>query len=136
MPGCDFDTCPDEAECVRFYSVSQLTRECPNGQVDCSIDEVCTPATPDAPVRKCAPISAETRFCMLECGGHGDCRENYECRNLERMSAHGGEPVPDPNASTSTLQPFCAPAKPCLQPEDCDFGDVCNVTERFCQRGS
>jgi hypothetical protein len=126
IEGCDFGTCPDEAVCVRFFPVTQLDKEC-EGDRDCSLDEVCVLGG------KCAPRSAERRFCMLRCGGHGDCRERYECRDVERMMAHGGEPVPDPEGATDvSRRAYCAPARPCDEDGDCLAGDHCDLRDRTC----
>ncbi len=130
IQGCDFDTCPGEATCVRFFPASDLTKSC-TMPTDCSLDEVCTNG-------RCALRSTEVRYCMLKCGGHGDCRGGYECRNEERQIAHGGEPVPDPATGTPNTQPFCAQAKGCALDSDCDLGDTCDVTRKppSCTPGS
>jgi hypothetical protein len=119
--GCDFDTCPDEAVCVRFFSVAATNRTCDpgsnrnmNGQYDCTedglhcctADELCTLG------ETCVPRTAEIRFCMRKCGNDGDCRDGYECRTEELMMRHGGEPVPPPEPVSGPLQPFCAAAPP------------------------
>lgn len=108
--GCDFGTCPEEAVCVRFFPVGNRSSVCDSQSEDvttdnCSFDEICTLGN------YCAPRSAEIRFCMKSCGGNGDCRGAYECRDRELMIQHGGEPVPppgelvDPNPAR-----FCAQA--------------------------
>jgi hypothetical protein len=77
----------------------------PGGPDDCSLDELC------ALEGHCVPRSAEVRFCMRKCNGSGDCRENYECRDLELMRQHGGEPVSAPGAGVDLdPQAFCAPS--------------------------
>ncbi|MBI4511795.1 MAG: hypothetical protein HY698_19330 [Deltaproteobacteria bacterium] len=129
IANCDFGTCPDEATCVRFFPVSQIQKECSAG---CALDEACV-------MGKCAPRKTEVRFCMLKCDSHGDCRDNYECRDATRMTAHGGEPVQDPNAAESKVGPsFCAPSKTCTRNEDCDLGDTCpsptSAGNLYCQR--
>lgn len=107
--GCDFDTCPGEAECVRFFSVSSSNRTCDPRQEDsstndCTADELC------ALSGTCVPRSAEVRFCMKKCSNDGDCRDSYECRNEMLMMEHGGEPVPAPGEPLGDrLQGFCAP---------------------------
>ena len=131
--GCDFGTCPEEAVCVRFYPVTQLTMaSCtPGEEGTCSLDEICVIGG------YCAPRSTERRFCMKKCGGAGDCRGEYECRDEERMALHGGEPVPDPDdpdGDGGELQGFCAPAKPCTADADCDLGDRCNLSKRRCDQ--
>jgi hypothetical protein len=110
--GCDFDSCPDEAVCVRFFSVSDSDRTCDpfsedqaSGTDDCTADELCTLS------ETCVPRTAEIRFCMKKCDYNSDCRDNYECRTEERMREHGGEPVPPPGEPLGNdLQPFCAVA--------------------------
>jgi hypothetical protein len=106
--GCDFDTCPSESVCVRFYAGTFANRSCDpatedtfSGQNDCSLDEVCTLEG------RCAPRANEVRFCMKSCGSRSDCRDGYECRDLALMQAHGGEPVLDPGSSRE-LPKFCA----------------------------
>lgn len=129
IEGCDFGTCPEGSICVRFFPVTQLTKSC-TVTTDCAVDEICTIAG------KCAPLETERRFCMATCDGHGDCRENYECRDVERMAAHGGEPVPDPSATRSEAPTsFCAPSQPCSAANPtCDLGDTCDLAERRCTR--
>lgn len=110
IQGCDFDTCPDEATCVRFFTGSFANRPCdvalPNGDNGCSLDELCSL------VGNCVPRSSEVRFCMRKCSAGDDCRDGYECRTLELMIEHGGEPVLAPGVSVtaSTAPKFCAPS--------------------------
>ena len=108
--GCDYNTCAEEAVCVRFYTASFENRPCvieteDISTADCSIDEVCTLRG------QCVPRSSEVRYCMRTCGGSDDCRTNYECRDEALMRAHGGEPVPKPGERLpDDLQAFCAAA--------------------------
>jgi hypothetical protein len=135
IEGCDFNTCPSEAVCVRFFPAldKQTAAPCADtggnpDQTLCAPDEWCTIDS------KCAPRSIELRFCMLSCDGNGDCRDNYECRDDVLMERHGGEPVPDPTAD-ELLRPdtkFCAPRRTCSSVTDCDPGDVCNTRTRIC----
>ncbi len=109
--GCDHDTCPDEAVCVRFFvgsfenvSCDPATEDLPasNATDDCSQNELCTIAG------TCVPRSAEIRYCMRTCGDSGDCRDGYECRDRDLMLAHGGEPVlPPGDRPTASVQAFC-----------------------------
>jgi hypothetical protein len=108
VQGCDFNTCPDEAVCVRFFTGSFANKPCDPATEDvgadaCSFDELCSLAG------NCVPRSSEIRFCMRTCESGGDCRDGYECRNLELMKAHGGEPVLGTDA-TEELPSFCATA--------------------------
>lgn len=108
--GCDYDTCPSDSVCIRFFGVANTGRPCdPQTEDietdDCSPDELCSLS------ETCVPRTSETRFCMATCGSDGDCRDKYECRTLELMQMHGGEPVPPPGeAVSSDPQPFCAAA--------------------------
>lgn len=111
IQGCDFGTCPDEAVCVRFFTGGFSNKPCDyltedNGSDACSFDELCSLAG------TCVPRSSEIRFCMRTCGGDGDCRGDYECRDFDLMVAHGGEPVLDPaggqRLDAKSAQSFCA----------------------------
>jgi hypothetical protein len=107
--GCDFDSCPGEAVCVRFFSVANSDRTCDarkediEGEDNCTADELCTLSG------TCVPRNAEARFCMKKCSSDGDCRDDYECRDETLMREHGGEPVqPAGEALPDDLQGFCA----------------------------
>jgi hypothetical protein len=129
IQGCDYGTCPDEAVCVRFFPALENATDCSTrGALDCAEDEVCTVNN------KCAPHEIESRFCMLKCGSDGDCRDGYECRNLALMQKHGGEPVPDPNATTPTVpnEPFCASRRRCGTSDDCAMDEVCDIGHHDC----
>jgi hypothetical protein len=127
IAGCDFGTCPDESICVRFFPALESAAECGPGLPDCAVDEICTVAG------QCAPRSIELRFCMLTCGGDGDCRPEYECRTRELMQMHGGEPVPDPSSDgTPPDRSFCASRRPCVTNDDCEGGDLCDRATRVC----
>ncbi len=101
VQGCDFDTCPEEAVCVRFFTGGFSNKTCA-GAEDCTLDELCSLAG------TCVPRSSEIRFCMRKCDSGGDCRDGYECRDLELMKAHGGEPVL--GGAAEDLPKFCATA--------------------------
>lgn len=120
IPGCDFGTCPSEAVCVRFFPGLDNAPPCA-AQKDCDFDQICTVAN------VCAPRASELRFCMLTCGNDGDCRDGYECRTLELMKEHGGEPVPDPSSPTATPPdvPFCAQRRPCVTSTQCAVDETC-----------
>jgi hypothetical protein len=107
IQGCDVDSCPDEAVCVRFFSGGFANKPCDpatedRGTDDCSFDELCSLAG------TCVARSSETRFCMRKCGSGGDCRDGYECRDEALMKAHGGEPVPGSPLQSGKQQAFCA----------------------------
>jgi hypothetical protein len=110
IQGCDHDTCPEEAVCVRFFTGSWDNRPCDPATEDiatdmCDFDEVC-------PLEGfCAPESSEIRFCMRKCSGSDECRTGYECRDLDLMREHGGEPVMPPGETLpDNPQKFCAQA--------------------------
>lgn len=126
IQGCDWNTCPDEAVCVRFFTASFSTNPCdrdpdapeePGNVKTCALDELCAlTARPGAAdqatkVGLCAPRAAEVRYCMRKCDSDGDCRDGYECRTAALMARDGGETVRDPNASRvadDQLPKFCA----------------------------
>jgi len=107
--GCDFDTCPSEAVCVRFFSVSSSNLSCDPlaedvSEDNCTADELCTLG------ESCVPRSAEFRYCMRKCSSNSDCRDDYECRTEDGMKVRGGEPVLQPGQTLEDgLQAFCAP---------------------------
>ena len=110
IQGCDFNTCPGEAVCVRFFTGNFTNRPCdptaPHEGNGCTLDELCSL------VGSCVPRQSELRFCMRKCDGDGDCRDGYECRDLTDMIAHGGEPVLSPGTPVTeeTAVRFCATA--------------------------
>jgi hypothetical protein len=125
IQGCDVSTCPGESACIRFFTGSFSNKECdhdPEHPADdskpprvCSLDELC--ALND----HCVARSSEVRFCMRKCGSSSDCRDDaydsgaraYECRDLDQMKLHGGEPVLDPGEVVDDRAPkFCAAAPP------------------------
>jgi hypothetical protein len=94
--GCDYDTCPGEAACVRFFTGGFTNRQCDpttedrggdTATNDCSVDELCSLEG------QCVPRSSESRFCMKKCDTNSDCRDGYECRDMALEETHGGEPV-------------------------------------------
>jgi len=98
--GCDYSTCPEESACIRFFSGSFANRSCDDG---CSLDELCDLNN------HCVPRTAEVRYCMRKCDSNDDCRDGYECRDLELMRTHGGEPVLAPGVPVDENAPkFCA----------------------------
>jgi len=104
IQGCGFDTCPEEAACIRFFTGNFTNRECTT-QNQCTLDELCSLEG------HCVPRSSEVRYCMKTCGDNGDCRDGYECRDLDLMKEHGGEPVLGPGVVIDSSAPkFCAPA--------------------------
>ncbi|HWO19514.1 MAG TPA: hypothetical protein VNO30_12090 [Kofleriaceae bacterium] len=110
VQGCDVSTCPEEAVCVRFFTGSFTNKPCDPVTEDagadaCSLDELCSLAG------NCVPRSSEIRFCMRTCESDDDCRGGYECRGLEEMKAHGGEPVLELGRTIDASVPrFCAAA--------------------------
>ena len=102
IQGCDYETCPDEAVCVRFFTGSFANKTC-SGIADCSLDELCDLNG------HCVPRSSEVRYCMKKCDSSDDCRDGYECRDIELMRTHGGEPVLAPGVVVDDSAPkFCA----------------------------
>ena len=113
IQGCDYSTCPSEAACVRFFTGSfdnrpcdHLTEDKAGGTDTCSLDELCSL------VDRCVPRSAEVRYCMRKCDQDSDCRDGYECRTLELMRKHGGEPVLAPGTPIDDNAPKYCASKP------------------------
>lgn len=105
--GCDYNTCPSEAACIRFFTGQFENKSCETSPDQCSLDELC-----DLNLH-CVPRSSEVRYCMKTCSSDGDCRDGYECRDLSKMKAHGGEPVLSPGSVIDESAPkFCAIAAP------------------------
>ena len=108
IQGCDYGTCPEESECIRFFTGEFANEPCNPATEDrttdqCSLDELCDLQG------HCVPRSSEVRFCMRKCTTNSDCRDGYECRNLDLMRSHGGEPVLAPGGVIDTSVPsFCA----------------------------
>ena len=109
--GCDYDTCPSEAVCVRFFTADFQNEPCDPAQegiteMNCSLDEECDLTG------HCVDRSAEVRYCMRKCNSNGDCRSGYECRTLELMTEHGGEDVlpPGQDPDSTSAPKFCATA--------------------------
>ena len=103
IQGCDYDTCPEDSACIRFFTGGFENRVC-QVQADCSLDELCSLEG------LCVPRSSEVRYCMATCGDDSDCRDGYECRDLDLMREHGGEPVLTPGTAINddTAPKFCA----------------------------
>ncbi len=117
IAGCDYGTCPSEAECVSFFTGSFSNKTCDpatedlggtTGTDDCNVDELC------ALDGHCVTRASEVRFCMRKCSSQSDCRDGYECRDETLMKKDGGEPVlPSGTRLTdSSLQSFCAQTPP------------------------
>jgi hypothetical protein len=108
VQGCDYDTCPQEAACIRFFTGQFDNKTCdPTTEDkttnDCSLDELCDLEG------HCVARSSEARYCMLKCSSNSDCRDGYECRDLTLMKEHGGEPVLAPGVPVDEHSPkFCA----------------------------
>jgi len=127
IQGCDVNTCPGEAVCIRFLT-PVLDEPCtynddqPNTQQDCphvddrcvcdiSIKNVC-----ENGIGHCASENSEQRWCEKKCSKNGDCRSGYECRST---GTFGAEPVPTLNNPKGSSAKFCAPKAP---PEPSDLG--------------
>lgn len=106
--GCDYNTCPSEAECVGFLMGSFDNQTCTYATdgvstFDCTPDELCTLDG------HCAPSANEIRYCMRKCKSNSDCRSGYECRGFEQMKKDGGMPILQPGQKVDTSTPgFCA----------------------------
>ena len=102
IQGCDYATCPEEAACIRFFNGQFANRPC-ESSADCTLDELCSLNN------HCVPRNSEVRYCMKVCESDDDCRDGYECRDLQKMRDHGGEPVLEPGVPIDENAPkFCA----------------------------
>jgi hypothetical protein len=113
--GCDYNTCPSEAECVVFNFGEFANEPCDpatEGMTGSGGTHACNPDETCVLDGHCAPVSAEVRYCMRKCNTDSDCRTPaYECRSFELMIRDGGEVVLAPGDVDSTSTPgFCAPA--------------------------
>lgn len=110
IQGCDYSTCPEDSACIRFFTGSFANLACDPATEDalggtnaCSEDELCSLEG------HCVPRSSEVRYCMKTCSSNDDCRGGYECRDLDLMKEHGGEPVLAPGEVVDEHAPrFCA----------------------------
>ena len=113
--GCDYNTCPSEAECVEFFMGTFANEPCDpategllgsGGTHVCNLDEICDLSG------FCAAKASEVRYCMRTCQSNGDCRgQGYECRTFDLMKAHGGQVVLPPGQVDGPSTPgFCVVA--------------------------
>ena len=102
--GCDWNSCPEEAACIRYFPRKFLSLACDPSLTQsegngCKTDELCLPSG------LCAPRSTERRYCALECERDKDCRDGYECRLAGQFGS-----LALTNASRTVR--FCAPRTP------------------------
>ena len=105
--GCDEKSCPDEAVCIRIFPYEAPGAACAS-DADCISSELCLPDG------FCVPRISERRFCQRKCGGNGDCRGAYECRQagIEGVPASqspSGSIALVANPPEGTVVKFCAP---------------------------
>ena len=116
IQGCDYNTCPEDSACIRFFTGGFSNRICDHLAEDVFEDRATQPLADDCTLDElcsledvCVPRSSESRYCMATCSDDGDCRDGYECRDIDLMIAHGGEPVLAPgNAIDDSAPKFCA----------------------------
>jgi hypothetical protein len=116
IEGCDHDTCPDDAVCIRFYPAEFLTVPCdPNTEdvpqsalpQDVRTTNHCLAQQRCLSSGRCAPRASERRYCMKPCSGDGDCRSDYVCR---RTGVLGAEVVPPTGEASAEPARFCSGA--------------------------
>ena len=100
IQGCDENSCPEEAACIRYFPAQYLTEACDTqGPVSgCAANEVCLDDG------LCAPLSTELRYCVKTCSSNDDCRGGYECRLAGTRGSMMLTTSPD------AIIHFCAPA--------------------------
>lgn len=136
IDSCEYQTCPDSANCVRFYSLKANSGQCTAGLVaraDCpqgqsTADRCCKPGAAGCCLTgelclcedsgctraRCASSASERRWCMANCDDDSDCREGYSCLTT---GANGAEPIPYRDADGTLVDRppalkalrFCAP---------------------------
>lgn len=108
MNGCDEESCPDEAVCIRVFPYTVPGAATCSADVPCQTSDICLPDG------FCAPRISERRYCGKKCGGNGDCRGGYVCL---QAGMEGQVPVTPTygsmalvkNPNQSTVVKFCAP---------------------------
>lgn len=110
VEGCDVQSCPEEAVCIRFFPASFLSRTCnPFTEgvvgVDVTPTHACTSTEICLSSGLCAQRTSERRFCMLRCESDADCRNGYGC---VRTGTGGAEALRDPAQASVGQQSFCA----------------------------
>lgn len=108
VESCDRASCPDDAVCVRFYTLQRASLGCnfdraqtatvrascapgdtsccqPGDGTCCRAGELCLCAGPLDEAGRCpalaycAPASTERRYCMKSCEQDAECRDGYRC---------------------------------------------------------
>jgi len=128
--GCDELSCPGEAVCIRIFPYEAPRSACtqdsdcssvslgvcqPDGFCGCSQDAECAGTGLCLPDGICVPRASERRYCERGCGGNGDCRGGYVCREAGVEGRHSntstyGSIALVANANQSTIVKFCAPS--------------------------
>jgi hypothetical protein len=98
--GCDHGTCPDDAVCVRFFTLRRGDPPCPFNQSGaCRPGELClcaagmaisedpSQASCTGGTAYCTPESTERRYCMKGCNADSDCRDGYICQESGKNGA-------------------------------------------------
>ncbi|MFO0573207.1 MAG: hypothetical protein U1A78_04345 [Polyangia bacterium] len=137
IEGCDIDTCPDSAACIRFFSlkkgqarcyVGRAARiDCPAGSETCcrpgsadccDVGELClcdsadcTAQQSSGPQGYCASESSERRWCMRGCGDDSDCRDGYSCIPTGAAGSISVETRMSDGTISQTMLRYCAPRR-------------------------
>jgi hypothetical protein len=105
--GCDEKSCPSGSVCIRIFPYNYSGATC-SADANCPSDHLCLPEG------LCVPRASERRYCEKKCGGNGDCRDEYVCREAgiegkrSELSTYGSIAlVAEPNQSP--VVKFCAP---------------------------
>ncbi len=140
VDGCDYQTCPDNANCVRFFTVQRnvgcYSSVASGMSSPCRPGEVCVCDTTNAKDGSCAQAycaseKTERRWCMRACDQNSDCRDNYACyqtggngavaapyRDQDGITFAVLAPgaVAPPGANLATQLSYCAPNPPPVSP--------------------
>lgn len=132
VDGCDEYSCPSESVCIRVFPFPSTGVACTQ-DTDCATGRFCLAEGFCSTTAKCAQDSdcgsdslclpeglcvsriSERRYCEYSCGGNGDCRSGYVCRQagvegLPASTSGYGSIALVANATQSTVVKFCSPS--------------------------
>lgn len=126
VEGCDAQSCPDGAVCVRFFSLQRGAATCDTrrtARTGCTSPDCCEPGSPGCcrlgerclcdtagcAQGYCASETSEHRWCMHRCNSDGDCRDNYRCYATNQGGAIATPVRADAGTVEVPAENYCAP---------------------------